>query len=93
GEVEAPAYRYPAIRPDTVAIPTGQGHTDLGRYARARGNNPMRLLGTQTDATGTSLTWAGVRVKITPTGEKQVLARFESEVAVRDGHLNLEPHE
>jgi anaerobic selenocysteine-containing dehydrogenase len=89
GEVEAIAYRYPAIRPDTVAIPTGQGHTDLGRYARGRGSNPMKLVGTETGTTGANLTWADVRVKITPTGEKKALARFESTLAVETGHLSL----
>lgn len=89
GEVEAIAYRYPAIRPDTVAIPTGQGHTDLSRYARGRGSNPMKLVGTETGATGANLTWADVRVQITPTGEKKALARFESTLAVETDHLSL----
>jgi anaerobic selenocysteine-containing dehydrogenase len=92
GEVEAPVYIYPAIRPDTVAIPTGQGHTDLGRYARDRGSNPMQLVGTQTDTSGTSLAWADLRVSLTPTGEKMTLARFESPAAVAGGFLNLESH-
>ncbi|MGB8981118.1 MAG: molybdopterin-dependent oxidoreductase, partial [Anaerolineales bacterium] len=30
GEVEAPVYLYPAIRPDTIAMPFGQGHTAYG---------------------------------------------------------------
>jgi anaerobic selenocysteine-containing dehydrogenase len=90
GELEAPAYLYPAIRPDTVAIPTGQGHTDLGRYARDRGSNPTELVGTQTDTTGTSLTWTGVRVKVTLTGQREALARFESSVAVAGDHLTIE---
>ena len=34
GELELPVYRYPAIRPDTIAIPFGQGHTAYGRYAK-----------------------------------------------------------
>ena len=29
GELEASVYRYPAIRPDTIAMPFGQGHTRL----------------------------------------------------------------
>jgi anaerobic selenocysteine-containing dehydrogenase len=89
GEVEAIAYRYPAIRPDTVAIPTGQGHTELGRYARGRGSNPMKLVGAEAGTTGANLTWADVRVKITPTGEKKALARFESTLAVESDHLRL----
>lgn len=90
GELEAPAYRYPAIRPDTVAIPAGQGHTDLGRYARDRGSNPVQLVGIQTDRTGSSLTWAGIRVKIAPTGQRQALARFESALAAAGGYLTTE---
>ncbi len=88
GEVEAPLYTYPAIRPDTVAIPFGQGHTDLGRYARGRGSNPLKLIGTQTEATGKSLAWATVRVKIARTGKRAALAIFENKVGVTQGFIN-----
>ncbi len=76
GAIEAPAYVYPGIRPDTVAIPLGQGHTDLGRYARERGSNPVRLAGTQ----GDRMAWANLRVKIERTGEHQPSAVFESTI-------------
>ncbi|UCD25354.1 MAG: molybdopterin-dependent oxidoreductase, partial [Gemmatimonadota bacterium] len=36
GSVTVPAYLYPGIREDTVAMPTGQGHRWFGRYAGAR---------------------------------------------------------
>jgi anaerobic selenocysteine-containing dehydrogenase len=88
GELEAPVYVYPAIRPDTVAIPTGHGHTDYGRYARDRGSNPMNLVGTETDATGSSLAWATHRVQVTPTGKRVAMARFESRVGVTEGFIN-----
>ncbi|HSR32997.1 MAG TPA: molybdopterin dinucleotide binding domain-containing protein [Anaerolineae bacterium] len=90
GELEAPVYVYPAIRPDTVGIPFGQGHTDCGRYARDRGGNPMQLVGTRTDTSGSSLAWANLRVNVRPTGEKQTLALFESKVGVTQGFLNTE---
>ena len=38
-----PAILYPAIRPDVIAIPFGQGHTGYGRYATNRGANPAVL--------------------------------------------------
>ncbi|HEY3474054.1 MAG TPA: molybdopterin-dependent oxidoreductase, partial [Anaerolineales bacterium] len=41
GEVEAPVYLYPAIRPDVIAMPFGQGHGAYGRYAANRGANPL----------------------------------------------------
>ncbi len=90
GSLEAPVYVYPAIRPDTVAIPFGQGHTDYGRYARDRGSNPLRLFGTQADATGSNLTWTALRVNLQPTGEKMTLALFENKVGVMEGFLNAE---
>jgi anaerobic selenocysteine-containing dehydrogenase len=90
GELEAPVCVYPAIRPDTVAIPVGQGHTDYGRYARERGSNPMHLVGTRTDTTGSSLAWAALRVKVRPTGDKVALALFENKVGVTEGFLNTE---
>jgi anaerobic selenocysteine-containing dehydrogenase len=93
GELEAPVYIYPAIRPDTVAIPLGQGHTDGGRFARERGSNPVKLLGAQTDTTGTNLTWSALRVKVRPTGEKMTLALFENKEGVNQGFLNMDfPH-
>jgi anaerobic selenocysteine-containing dehydrogenase len=88
GELEAPAYVYPAIRPDTVAIPIGQGHTDGGRYARERGGNPMRLIGTETDASGSTLAWAAVRVKLARTGKRVALASFENRTGVNEALIN-----
>jgi anaerobic selenocysteine-containing dehydrogenase len=84
GEIEAPVYVYPAIRPDTVAIPIGQGHADYGRYARNRGSNPMDLVG----ATGENLAWATMRVKITPTEKKMAQAGFENKAGVDKGFIN-----
>jgi anaerobic selenocysteine-containing dehydrogenase len=81
GEIEAPVYVFPAIRPDTVAIPLGQGHSDYGRYARQRGSNPMALVGATTDEkSSTVLTWANLRVKLTKTGEDKALAVLESTI-------------
>ena len=88
GEIQAPVYVYPGIRPDTIAIPIGQGHSDAGRYARDRGSNPMHLVGTQADATGSSLTWAGLRVKVARTGKQVPLATFEFTQGVTEGFIN-----
>jgi anaerobic selenocysteine-containing dehydrogenase len=81
GELEASVYRYPAIRPDTLAIPFGQGHTAYGRYAQNRGANLAALLGTRVNAAG-DLAIASVKVTIEKTGRVQPLARFESHLGV-----------
>lgn len=81
GAVELSVYRYPAIRPDTVAIPFGQGHTAYGRYAEGRGVNPALLLGGTPNPAG-DLAVAGLKVKIEKTGRKRELARLESKMGV-----------
>jgi anaerobic selenocysteine-containing dehydrogenase len=43
GSVRAPALIYPAIHPDMVAVPYGQGHTAYGMYAAGRGVNAAEL--------------------------------------------------
>ena len=81
GELEVPVYLYPAIRPDTIAIPFGQGHTAYGRYAQNRGVNPASLLGQRFNEAG-DLAFAGMKVKIQKAGRKQFLSRLESRIGV-----------
>jgi anaerobic selenocysteine-containing dehydrogenase len=88
GSLEAPVYLYPAIRPDTVAVPLGQGHTDGGRFARDRGSNVFQLVGSQADASSSVLTWSTIRVQITPLGKHMNLATFESTLGVTQGFIN-----
>ena len=85
GEVEAIVYRYPAIHPDVVAIPFGQGHTALGRYAKDRGCNPAALLPATFNEAG-DLAYADTWVKISPTGKKKQLARAENRIGIYGDH-------
>jgi menaquinone reductase, molybdopterin-binding-like subunit len=41
--IRLPAVLYPAIRPEVVAMPCGQGHTAYGRYAKGTGVNAAIL--------------------------------------------------
>ena len=70
GAIEAPVYVYRGIRPDTVAIPLGQGHTEYGRHARGRGVNPLDLLAPTADPGSGALAYAGTAVTVTATGEQ-----------------------
>jgi anaerobic selenocysteine-containing dehydrogenase len=80
GVVRLPAVLYPAIRPDVVAMPCGQGHAAMGRYAKGRGVNPAALLPTITDADVISV---GVRAKISRVGGTAPLARFGTSLPER----------
>ncbi len=81
GAVEASVYKYPAIRPDTIAMPFGQGHTAYGQYAEGRGANPADLIGLKFNEAG-DLIFAGMKVKVEKTGKKQPLSRLESRIGV-----------
>lgn len=77
GELETSVYVYPAIRPDTVAMPFGQGHTELGRWAAGRGANPAVLFPPQANGAG-DLAFADTRVTLSATGRRRPLALIES---------------
>jgi len=81
GSVEAPVYLYPAIRPDVIAMPFGQGHTAYGKFAAGRGANPADVLGVHFNEAG-DLAFAGMKVEVRKTGKKQPLSRLESVIGV-----------
>jgi anaerobic selenocysteine-containing dehydrogenase len=70
GTLRLPAVIYPAIRPDLVAIPLGQGHRGMGRYATARGVNPLALLATNIEGKDPQPAWNATRVRLTRISTK-----------------------
>ncbi|HWN98579.1 MAG TPA: molybdopterin-dependent oxidoreductase [Blastocatellia bacterium] len=70
GSLRAPALLYPAIRPDCIAIPVGQGHSSHGRYARGRGVNPLALCAPN----------ESVRARLTKVGGKSQIIRFGTDL-------------
>ncbi len=64
GSLRAPAVIYPGIRPDMVAIPLGQGHREMGRYAKGRGVNPLILVAMTMEGTKPQAAWNATRVRI-----------------------------
>ncbi|MDQ2929441.1 MAG: 4Fe-4S dicluster domain-containing protein, partial [Gemmatimonadota bacterium] len=69
GSLTAPAYIYPGLRGDTIAIAFGRGHTAYGRYAKNIGLNPGDLLSAVFDAKSGAQAWTSTKVKLTKTGD------------------------
>ncbi len=72
GTLRAPALVTPAIAPDVIAMPIGQGHTNFTRYATGRGANPISILAPMKVEGTESLAWAATRVKISRIGEGKI---------------------
>jgi molybdopterin-containing oxidoreductase family iron-sulfur binding subunit len=77
GRVEALAYAYPGVRPDAVAMPIGQGHTEYGRNAKNRGANPLDLLGRDAADRSGGLAFCSTHVTLAKTGRSVRLATTE----------------
>jgi molybdopterin-containing oxidoreductase family iron-sulfur binding subunit len=76
GKVTAPAYVYMGVRPDTVGIALGQGHTAYGRFAQNIGVNAYDLLGNAWDSAG-GLALGGVMGKVTVGADSSQMVTTE----------------
>jgi anaerobic selenocysteine-containing dehydrogenase len=81
GSISAIAYIYPAIRPDVVAVPMGEGHIEFGRFAKNRGTNVTAILAPLTTPDG-ELAWGATRVRIEKLGRSHKLPRIENNTGV-----------
>ena len=75
GAISVPVLTFPAIMPNVVAMPIGQGHGEYGRYATGRGSNPIEILSPQMEPETGSLAWNATRVRLNPTGRRASLVR------------------
>ena len=75
GTLSVPVLTFPAIMPNVVAMPVGQGHREYGRYASGRGANPIEILSSQMEPETGSLAWNATRVRLNPTGRRANLVR------------------
>jgi anaerobic selenocysteine-containing dehydrogenase len=73
--IEAAAYIYPGIGPDSVALPLGFGHDSFGNYASKRGAHAVSLLSDVGVKGSGELAWKSMKVTITKTGKKASMVR------------------
>ncbi len=77
GSVRAAAWITPVVRPDVIAVPTGQGHAAYGRYAKDRSFNAFALLPELPNDYGGRTFVLGA--KVSKTGEHRKLATAEGD--------------
>jgi len=89
GTLRSAAFINPAIAPDIIGMPVGQGHSTFTRYASGRGQNPVEILASVVEPETGTLAWAATRVKVTRVGDPDgKLVLFS-----RRGELREKPHE
>ncbi|MCH7735803.1 MAG: molybdopterin-dependent oxidoreductase [Chloroflexi bacterium] len=93
--IRAVAYPTPAVPPDTVSVPFGQGRKHGSEYATDRSgsesSNVMDILETTLVKDTGSLAWAGTRVRVSKTGESISISKLEGDV--RAVEIGLTPGE
>jgi len=75
GQLRVPVFIYPAIMPNVIAMPIGQGHGEYGRYAKDRGVNPIQILSPQLEPVTCSLASSATRVNVSATGKRVKLVK------------------
>lgn len=81
GKITVPAYVTPAIMPDVVGVPIGQGHTAYGRYAKDIGTNAIRLLDAKQEFSG-GIPLTSTQVSLRKTGEREDVVKLEPNLNV-----------
>ncbi|MCE9601927.1 MAG: 4Fe-4S dicluster domain-containing protein [Gemmatimonadetes bacterium] len=76
GELTAPAFVYIGIRPDTIAVQVGRGHTGAGRYALA-GENAWTLLAGGEDARSGAAALSNTKATVTKASGNQRIVTIE----------------
>jgi len=87
GSLKTQAYLFPGLQRDTVAIPIGQGHEAMGRYAKGAGVNPMKILEPVFEGSTGEIAMYATRVKIRKTNERVNVVKDEG---WRPGAINTQ---
>ncbi len=86
--IMALVYPNPAMPPNVVGVPLGQGHQSGSSYATAgdsrESSNVLNLLNIQEVQGSGALAWASHRVRIVPTGQSMNISKFEGSFPARE---------
>ncbi|UCE53311.1 MAG: 4Fe-4S dicluster domain-containing protein [Desulfobacterales bacterium] len=76
GSIETPVYATELVKPGTVVMGIGQGHTLFGRYAQDKGVNPIELLTPEADSVTGGPHFIADAVTFQNSGQNMKLARM-----------------
>jgi anaerobic selenocysteine-containing dehydrogenase len=77
GTLKVQAYLFPGLEQSTVAIPIGNGHEAMGRYANGVGVNPLKILDPVFEKSTGELAMYATRVILRKTVETRPVVKDE----------------
>jgi anaerobic selenocysteine-containing dehydrogenase len=77
GSIKAQAYLFPGLEQGTVAIPIGNGHEAMGRYAKGIGVNPLKILDPVFEKSTGELALYATRVMLRKTADSRAVVKDE----------------
>ena len=84
GSIRALLYPTPAVPPQVIGVPLGQGRRHGSEYASGRvgteSSNVVDILAADRVEGSDSLAWAGTRVTVAGTGTSMKVSKFEGPV-------------
>jgi anaerobic selenocysteine-containing dehydrogenase len=69
GSVKLPVVIVPTVSPEILSVPFGQGHTELGRYAKNVGRNPITIIDPRVDPLSGRNSWHSTHVRVEKIGK------------------------
>ncbi len=87
GVIETQVYVYQGIRPDTLSVMIGQGHTSYGRYAKDRGVNPIDILPLSTDSLSGGFAWLSTKVKASKVNKHEQFVQTQYTTTQHDRNI------
>ncbi len=89
GKITLPAYAYSGVHPSLIVIPAGQGHTQMGRYARDKGANPAMLLADTSDTQTGAPAFSTAMTALKAAGGRKKLASVSGSRSQHDRKIAL----
>jgi anaerobic selenocysteine-containing dehydrogenase len=95
GAIMVPVYPNPAMPPNVVGVPLGQGRTHLPEipmFGGPQGANVISILEPTPVEGSDSLAWASNRVRVSPTGQSMRISKFEGDSESREIGNQIDPN-
>jgi molybdopterin-containing oxidoreductase family iron-sulfur binding subunit len=87
GAIKTQAFVFKGIRPDTIAVAIGQGHTKIGQFGNDKGVNILDILPNKKDELSGAFAWLSTKVDVSKSGDSAKLVKVQHTFSQEDRHI------